>query len=44
MKDIIVLIGGGGHSQITIDVIELGNEFRIIGIIDKEENIGKDVL
>ncbi len=43
MKDII-LIGGGGHCRSVIDVIELGNEFRIIGIIDKEENIGKDVL
>ncbi|HQB08035.1 MAG TPA: acetyltransferase, partial [Rectinema sp.] len=39
MKDII-LIGGGGHCRSVIDVIELGNEFRIIGIIDKEENIG----
>jgi len=43
MKDII-LIGGGGHCRSVIDVIELGNEFRIIEIIDKEENIGKDVL
>ena len=43
MKDII-LIGGGGHCRSVIDVIELVNEFRIIGIIDREENIGKDIL
>jgi len=43
MNDII-LIGGGGHCRSVIDVIESGNEFRIIGIIDKEENIGQEVL
>ncbi len=37
MNDII-LIGGGGHAISCIDVIELSGEFKIAGIIDKDEN------
>lgn len=44
MKEKIVLIGGGGHCQSVIDVIELENKYEIIGIVDTKENIGKDVL
>ncbi len=43
MKD-IVLIGGGGHCKAVIDVIELEGRFNIIGIIDKPELLGKNVL
>ena len=40
----IILIGGGGHCKSCIDVIESIKTFKIIGIIDKKENIGKKVL
>ena len=43
MKD-IVLIGGGGHCKAVIDVIEQEGRFNIIGIIDKPELLGKNVL
>ncbi|MDC1220862.1 NeuD/PglB/VioB family sugar acetyltransferase [Candidatus Thioglobus sp.] len=43
MKD-IVLIGGGGHCKAVIDVIEQEGRFKIIGIIDKPELLGKKVL
>lgn len=43
MKDII-LIGGGGHCKAVIDVIEQQGCFNIIGIIDKAELLGKNVL
>ena len=43
MKDII-LIGGGGHCKSAIDVIEQEGRFKIIGVIDKPELFGKDVL
>ena len=43
MKDII-LIGGGGHCKAVIDVVELEGLFNIIGIIDKPEMLGKEVL
>jgi len=43
MKD-IMLIGGGGHCKSVIDVIEQESLFNIVGIIDKPELIGKDVL
>jgi sugar O-acyltransferase (sialic acid O-acetyltransferase NeuD family) len=42
MKD-IVLIGGGGHCEAVIDVIEQENKFKIIGIIDKPELLGKNI-
>lgn len=43
MKDIL-LIGGGGHCEAVIDVIEQEGQFNIIGIIDKTELFGKDIL
>ena len=43
MKEII-LIGGGGHCRSVIDVIEQEGQFQIVGIIDKAELFGTDVL
>lgn len=43
MKD-IALIGGGGHCKAVIDVIEQEGRFNIIGIIDKPELLGTNVL
>ena len=43
MKEII-LIGGGGHCKSVIDVIEQESQFVIVGIVDKPELIGTDVL
>lgn len=40
MKEIL-LIGGGGHCKSVIDVIENSGEFKVAGIIDKEENLKK---
>nr|AOE12292.1 acetyltransferase [uncultured bacterium] len=34
IKPNLVLIGGGGHCLSVIDVIENGNEFNILGILD----------
>jgi len=44
MKEKIVLIGGGGHCRSVIDVIEQTNKYEIIGIVDKKELYGNDVL
>jgi sugar O-acyltransferase (sialic acid O-acetyltransferase NeuD family) len=43
MKDII-LIGGGGHCKSVIDVVEQEGKFRIVGIVDKPELFGSNVL
>jgi sugar O-acyltransferase (sialic acid O-acetyltransferase NeuD family) len=43
MKDII-LIGGGGHCKSVIDVIEQEGRFTIVGIVDKPELLGTNVL
>ena len=40
----IILIGAGGHCSACIDVIEVTNDFEIVGIIDVEEKIGQYVL
>jgi len=42
--DSIVLIGGGGHCQSVIDVIEQENKFKIAGIVDRSELLGTIVL
>ena len=44
MKEKIVLLGGGGHCHSVIDVIEQENKYQIVGIIDKKELIGMNVL
>ena len=44
MKEKIVLLGGGGHCHSVIDVIESENKYEIIGIVDKKELIGNDIL
>ncbi|MDX9902136.1 MAG: NeuD/PglB/VioB family sugar acetyltransferase [Aliarcobacter sp.] len=44
MKEKIVLLGGGGHCHSIIDVIEQENKYQIIGIVDKKELLGTDVL
>jgi len=43
MKNIL-LIGGGGHCKSVIDVIEQEAKFNIVGIVDKKELIGSNVL
>lgn len=43
-KEKVVLIGGGGHCHSVIDVVESENKYEILGIIDKEELIGKEIL
>lgn len=36
LKKNIVLVGGGGHCISAIDIIENGNEFKILGILDSK--------
>ena len=40
----IILIGGGGHCNSCIDVIEQQGIYEILGIIDKASELGKKVL
>ena len=44
MKEKIVLLGGGGHCHSVIDVIEQENKYQIVGIVDKNELLGTDIL
>jgi sugar O-acyltransferase (sialic acid O-acetyltransferase NeuD family) len=44
MNKKILLIGGGGHCRSVLDSLLEISEFSSIGIIDREENIGKMVL
>ncbi len=40
----ILLIGGGGHCKSCIDVIEQEGKYRIAGIVDMQENVGKSLM
>ncbi len=40
----LYLVGGGGHCHSCIDVIEQSAEYKIAGIFDIKENVGKNVL
>lgn len=40
----ILLIGGGGHCRACIDVIETTKNWKIVGILDLAENVGKKVF
>jgi sugar O-acyltransferase (sialic acid O-acetyltransferase NeuD family) len=40
----IVLIGGGGHGRVIIDILEKAGENRIVGILDACLQVGERVL
>lgn len=40
----MILIGGGGHCKSCIDVIEQSKQYKIVGILDKQELVGQQVL
>jgi len=44
MSNSIVLVGGGGHCKVVLDVIKENNYYDEIYISDLKENIGKDIL
>ena len=39
----LILVGGGGHCQSCIDVIESTGQFEIKAIVDRAENLGRQV-
>jgi sugar O-acyltransferase (sialic acid O-acetyltransferase NeuD family) len=41
--DKLILIGGGGHCKSCIDVIEIENKFKILGVLDPALK-GKEIL
>lgn len=44
MKTKLILIGGGGHCKVCIDVIEQTRQFEIVGILDLADLVGTSVL
>lgn len=44
MNKKILLIGGGGHCKSVLDTILKLNKYKKIGIVDKKENIGKNIM
>lgn len=44
MKQPIILVGGGGHCKSSIDVIEQEGKYRIIGILDLPDMVGKRIM
>lgn len=44
MREEIILVGGGGHCQSCIDVIEAQDEFSIAGIVDTREKMNTEVM
>jgi len=42
--DKILLIGAGGHARSCIDVIELSGQYKIVGLIEKDEKNGQENL
>ena len=44
MKEKIILLGAGGHCQVIIDSILGSNKYEIVGIVDRPQSVGKNVL
>ncbi|RJQ53083.1 MAG: acetyltransferase [Nitrospiraceae bacterium] len=42
-KEKIILLGGGGHSKVLIELIRLDNKYRIAGILDPNLRIGDNI-
>lgn len=43
-KEEIILVGGGGHCKVCIEIIEVEDRFRIAGIVDLREKLHQKVL
>lgn len=43
-RDEIVLLGGGGHAKVLIDLINTSGQFEISGILDTQLEIGTKIL
>jgi UDP-perosamine 4-acetyltransferase len=41
-KDKIIVVGGGGHCKVALDILLQNEEFDVVGIIDR--NVGQEVL
>ncbi|MCT2534641.1 acetyltransferase [Aquibacillus koreensis] len=44
MSKKILLVGGGGHCKSVLDALLETNEYAEIGIIDKDDSAGKEIL
>ncbi len=42
MKNVI-LVGSSGHAKVIIDILEQEKKYKIVGIFDRSENIGKEI-
>jgi len=42
-RENLLLIGGGGHCKVIIDILYMLDSYKIIGIIDKKEKIGQNI-
>lgn len=40
----LILLGGGGHCKACIDVVEQEGTYEIVGILDREDLVGQEVL
>lgn len=40
----VAIIGAGGHAKVLIDIIEKSDDARLVGLIDRPENVGQSVL
>ena len=40
MKEKIIIIGGGGHTKVLVDIIQKNNQYDIVGYVDFE-NLGE---
>ena len=36
MKPSVIVIGAGGHARVVIDILEAADQYRIIGVVDKQ--------
>lgn len=44
MREQIVIIGGGGHAKVVIDVIKIENKITIYGIVDPYVPVGTPIM
>ncbi len=44
IKKDLILIGAGGHASSCIDVIEQDNDYKIIGLIGRKDEVGSQIL
>ena len=40
----IIVVGGGGHGKVCIEILKMRNDYKIVGVVDSLQPVGSEIL